>query len=108
MRKLEINTEGSKKLVGMLAPGVIIASLRHKDANINFSIMINKAEKPMPSIKVLISRMDGQKDTYNKIVGHYYKKYDITDKSDYKEKRSVLGIMIKDISFDIKEISDLI
>jgi hypothetical protein len=41
-------------------------------------------------------------------VGHYYKKYDITDKSDYKEKRSVLGIMIKDISFDIKEISDLI
>jgi hypothetical protein len=52
--------------------------------------------------------MDGQKDTYNKIVGHYYKKYDITDKSDYKEKRSVLGIMIKDISFDIKEISDLI
>lgn len=108
MRKLEINTDGSTKLMGMMAPGVILASLRHKDSDVKFSVMLNINEKPAPSIERLITRMDGQKDTYNKILNYYYKKYEIKESSNYKEKRSVVGIMIKDISFDLKEISDLI
>lgn len=108
MRKLEIKTDGSSKLIGMMAPGVILASLKFTEAEISFSVMINKNERPSPSIERLITRMDGQKETYNEILNHYFKKYKITENSNYKEKRSVIGIMTKDISFDLQEISDLI
>lgn len=108
MRKLEINTNGSTKLIGMMAPGVILASVKHTEADISFKVMLNINEKPAPGVEKLITRMDGQEDTYNKLLDYYYKKYDIGEESDYKEKRSVLGIMTKDISYDLKEISDLI
>lgn len=108
MRKLEINLKGTKEIIGIVAPNTLRASLCHVESKINFEVVLNVQEFGRVSVERLITRIEGQGDTFVNIRNYYYQQYKITEESPSDEIDGVMGIMEKDLYYDFEELINLI
>jgi hypothetical protein len=108
LRVLKINDIGGDKLLSVLGGGAIQTQVNLVGTNISFIVVLDKYESPKPSPFSLISRMDGQEKTFQKILGHYYKQFGLKENSPESQKQSVIKTLNNDLSYDLNQIANLV